>query len=101
MANEVNGEEVQGMVGHWLSTPTNGYLGSSYGNDAPSLLQKPNAAGLGDAFLAKLTKDVPLLSALPGGAVNLYLERVGNDSNRLVINVADSLIRVDSAGNVT
>lgn len=100
MANEVNGEEVLGMVGHWLGTPPNGYLGSSYGSDAQVLLQKPNAAGLGDAFVAKMQTDVPLVGALQGGAVDVYYQNVTNDTNRLVINVADSLISVDSAGNI-
>lgn len=100
MANEVNGGEVQGMVGHWLGTPVNGYLGSSYGSDPQSLLQKPNAAGLGDAFVAKMENDIPVIGALQGGAVDVYFENVSNDTNRLIISVANSLVSVDSAGNV-
>lgn len=89
------------MVGHWLSTPPNGYLGSGYGADPQSLLQKPMSAGLADAFVSKMEKDVPLIGALQGGAVNVYFEDRTNDSKYLHINVLDSLVSVDSAGLVT
>lgn len=99
--NVVNGEEVQGMVGHWLGTPVNGYLGSGYGSDPLTLLQKPMTAGLGDAFVQKMEVDVPVIGALQGGAVNVYFEDRDNRSKNLLITVADSLVRVDAEGNIS
>lgn len=93
--SKINGEELQGMVSHWLNTPPNGYLGSSYGSDPKSLLQQPNAAGLGDAFIDKMSTDIPLVGALPSGAVNVYFEDISNDRRRLLIEVSDGLVTVD------
>ncbi|WP_313453341.1 hypothetical protein [Stutzerimonas nitrititolerans] len=101
MANEINGEEVHGMVGHWLATPVNGYLGSGYGSDPQSLIQKPMSAGLGDAFIQKMERDVPVIGILPGGAVNVYFEDRDNRSKNLIVNVMDRLVRVDSTGTVS
>lgn len=95
MTNKINGAELQGMVEHWLSTPPSGYLGSSYGSDPQSLLQQPMASGLGDAFIDKMAEDIPLLAALPSGAVNAYFQDIGNDRRRLLIDVSDRLVTVD------
>ena len=67
----ITGNEIQGMVGHWLKTPVNGYLGSDYGQDVKALLQQPQADGAPDAFLQKLRSDVTVLQALPAGSINL------------------------------
>lgn len=72
MQNLVTLTEINGMVTHWLGTPLNGYLGSDYGQEIQSLLQSPMQTALGDAFIDKLVSDVPLLGAMPDGAVNLY-----------------------------
>lgn len=40
------------MLGHWLQTPQNSYLGSDYG--------KPNASDKAE-FFAKCKKDLPML----------------------------------------
>lgn len=98
--NILNGAEVQGMVTHWLSTPPNGYLGSDYGSDPQALLQTPMAAvGLGDAFLDKMRQDVPVIGALPAGAVNVHLEKMSNrnDGKRLLIEVLDSVVSVSQS----
>lgn len=99
MANEINGEDVSGMVKHWLGCPVNGYLGSSYGSDALALLQKPMASGLGDAFIRKMETDIPLVGSLRGGVIDIHFERVSNQRKRLLINVAGNLVTVDDAGN--
>lgn len=101
MANEVNGEEVQGMVGHWLGSPVNGYLGSGYGSDPLALIQKPMSAGLGDAFVQKMETDVPVIGALQGGAVNVYFENRNNSSKNLIVNVMDRLVRIDNTGKIS
>lgn len=60
------------MIDHWLQTPAGSYLGSNYGHDIASLLQRPNSEGAADDFLAKLRADVPVVAALPDGAMSLY-----------------------------
>lgn len=89
--------EVQDMVRHWLETPPNGYLGSSYGCDLKALLQNPMTAGLADSFIDKMISDVPVLANLPAGAINIYVEEVGNDTQKLIIDLNGSLIDVDAS----
>lgn len=96
----VNGFEVADMVRHWLRTPPNGYHGSSYGSDPHSLLQQPLSTGLADAFLAKLLEDIPILGALPAGAVNVLFQDNDKESKLLMIEVLDSLITIDETGAV-
>jgi hypothetical protein len=101
MENKVTGLEVQGMVRHWLSVPPNGYLGSGYGSDPHELLQKPVTAGLGDALLDKMRLDIPVIDGIEG-AVNLYLQDTEHgNTKRLLVEVFDSLVTVDSMRNVT
>lgn len=95
----INGTDLGRMVRHWLSTPPNGYLGSSYGCDPKSLLQLPNSSGLGDAFIDKMMEDIPLLRQLPRGTVNVYFEQAGLDSKRLLIEVGDITIPYDEIQN--
>ncbi|MBX9756533.1 MAG: hypothetical protein K2X80_17365 [Pseudomonadaceae bacterium] len=99
--NKINMLEVADMVRHWLATPVNGFLGSSYGNDAKSLLQQPHNAGLADGFLQKLIKDVPILYGMPSGTVNLYMETVSKDRVRLIIDLAGTQVSTDTLGNIT
>lgn len=49
------------MVSHWLHTPVNGYLGSSYGQDIKALLHRPQADGAPGALLQKLPQPVVAL----------------------------------------
>lgn len=95
MQNKLDGAALQDMIRHWLSTPPNGYLGSGYGSDPQALLQQPLASGIGDAFLDKMAEDLPLIAALPSGAVNAYFEDASNDTKRLLIQVADTMVTVD------
>lgn len=87
----VTGNDIQDMVGHWLKSPTNGYLGSDYGQDLPALLQRPQADGSADDFLEKLREDVPLINALPDGSTNIYGVKRSPDRLDLVIEVAGTL----------
>ena len=84
----LSGTQILSMVTHWLNTPVNGYLGSSYGADTKALLQKPNQPGLADAFIAKMRRDIPVLGLLSPGQINIYAVGVGSDALRMVINVA-------------
>ena len=91
----ITGVDVQKMVGHWLRTPVNGYLGSDYGQDGMSLKQiplgDPTAA---DAYLEKLKTDVQILDAFPAGTVNLYRTTQAPDKEQILIEVAGTAIAV-------
>lgn len=84
------------MIRHWLSTPPNGYLGSGYGSDVHSLLQQPISSLTADQVLDKLKKDVPLLGALPAGAVNMVAQQKPGSIDKvdLYITVFDEMIRI-------
>lgn len=77
------------MVRHWLETPVNGYLGSGYGSDAMSLLQRSQFfGGQADGFVRKLKRDVSVLEVLPSDAVSLYGTTEGVDRLRISLDVA-------------
>ena len=84
----ITGTEISEMVDHWLHTPVNGYLGSDYGQDAKSLLQRPHMEGAANGFLRKLREDVPVLDALPADAVALYGQPSGVDRLDIVLEVS-------------
>lgn len=90
----ISAKDIQAMVSHWLKTPVNGYLGSDYGQDVKSLLQKPLSDGSGDAFLQKMRADIPLLSVIPSNRINLYLVNRAPDKKELYIDVAGTPIQV-------
>ncbi len=96
--NTLDMREVADMVRHWLETPVYAYLGSNYGNDLKALLQQPQNSVVADSFLQKLIADVPVLGALPAGSLNLYMEAVGNDRQRLVIDLAGTAVASDITG---
>ncbi|WP_428383702.1 spike base protein, RCAP_Rcc01079 family [Nevskia ramosa] len=97
MASRIDSAEIQGMVGHWLGTPEFGYLGSAYGSNLPIALFAPLAAGRADAILSKLRGDVPVLSLLPPGSVNLFSEQVLPDRQRIFVTVGGELVVADAA----
>lgn len=82
------------MVTHWLETPVNGYLGSDYGQDAKAMLQNPQSLGLGDTFIQKLRKDVPILQTLNSDDLNLYAVTEYPDKLKILIEVAGKPIEV-------
>ena len=96
MANDkITGSDVQAMVRHWLGCPAGGYLGSDYGQDIPSILQTPLAAGLADGQVQKCRMDVPLVGALPSGAVNVYAlsdPSAPADRQRIVFEIHGALV---------
>ena len=94
MANTINGKDIQDMVSHWLHVPVNSYLGSGYGQDVKSLLQRPHADGAPEALLQKLRDDVPVIQVLPNSATNLYSVQTPPDKLDLVIEVAGQAITV-------
>lgn len=68
----ITAQDIQRMITHWLQTLPNGYLGSDYGSDAKSLLQKALHSGVADAFIEKMKKDLPILSVIPQENIGLY-----------------------------
>lgn len=77
------------MVRHWLETPVNGYLGSGYGADTKSLLQRAQTnEEQADTYLQKLRQDVVVLEVLPADAVSLFATLEGVDRLRLNLDVA-------------
>ena len=94
----ITGNDIQGMVRHWLNTPTGGYLGSDYGQDANSLLQRPLSDGAADAYLQKLRRDVPIIGLFPG-AVGLYRRNVDPDKVVLEVRVAGQGFEVVAGGS--
>ena len=94
MDTTINGNDIQAMVGHWLGTPAGAYLGSDYGQTANDMLQLPQSGGAPDAFLAKMSEDVPVLQALPSGSVNLYGVNTPPDRLDLIVEIAGMAIQV-------
>lgn len=90
----ITGADVQDMVRHHLGTQPNGYLGSDYGADVKATLQTPEATGIGDSFIAKMRQDVPVLTVMPSGAVNIYYEDVEPDRRNLIVDVAGQQISI-------
>ncbi len=94
MANIIDGKSIQDMVTHWLKTPVNGYLGSSYGQNIKSLLQNPLSDGAADALIQKLRRDVPALQIFPENSINIYSIRTPPDKLEYVIEVSGQAITV-------
>ncbi|WP_282348017.1 hypothetical protein [Pseudomonas sp. PS01301] len=92
--------EVADMVRHWLRTPAGAYLGQSYGQDIKSLLQQPQNMALGDAFVEKLLKDVPVLQSLPSGTVNVFIKNEGKQRQQLIIDLAGTEVATELLGNI-
>lgn len=90
----ITGNEIQGMVRHWLNTPVGAYLGSDYGQDIKSLLQLAQSDGAPEAFLQKMRADIPALQALPDGSLNLYGVQSAPDRLDLFVEVAGQAIQV-------
>lgn len=84
------------MVRHWLNTPAGSYLGSSYGSNLKDMLQRPILDSGMDEVVAKLKEDIPILSVLGAGAVNVlaYESTDRIDGIELVIEVAGRVIPV-------
>lgn len=92
MKPTITGNDIQDMVTHHLGTPPNGYLGSPYGTQIKEMLQNPEATGVANAFIAKLRQDVPVLTAMPNGAVNIYYQDTPPDRRELILDVAGNQV---------
>jgi hypothetical protein len=93
----IDSTQIHGFINHWLKCPNNGYLGSGYGQDIKALLQRPQADGSADDYLAKLREDVLVLQVLPAGSTNLYGMYTTPDKMSLFIEVAGTTFNVPEA----
>jgi hypothetical protein len=93
---DINANDLIEMIKHWLNTPMNGYLGSSYGSDVPALLAKPLEPSVADSFLNKMRQDIPILNSLPSDSLSIQAEQIGVDRLNIYIEVAGTLIGIDS-----
>ena len=92
---EITPQDLERMVRHWLNTPAGAYLGSPYGSNIKNTLQRPMLDTGMDQVIQKLMKDVPLLTMLGPGAVNIYEyqgERI--DTTQLFIELKGLAIEV-------
>jgi hypothetical protein len=96
----ISAERIQRMVTHWLSTPVNAYLGSTYGADIDSLLFSGLSSRAADDFLAKLRADIPLIAQLPPQLVNIYADQQPPDKLTIGIEVAGAFVSIDRGGRV-
>lgn len=96
--NTVSGEDIAQMIDHWLHTPAWSYLGSNYGHDIASLLQRPNSEGAADDFLTKLRADVPIVTALPEGALSLYAVPDGLDRLSIHLGIGNRTYNLSDMG---
>ena len=92
---KITGKDVSGMVQHWLETPTNGYLGSRYGQDTKSLLQLPQADQSADEYIAKLKSDVEVLQAIPANSINLYSVQSIPDRLDIILEVSGATFTIN------
>lgn len=72
MQQSINQYQLQKMIQHWLSCPVGTYVGSNYGSDAKALLQKPSSGPVANDYIQKLKSDIPILTSMPSGSINLY-----------------------------
>lgn len=96
---QITPSDITGMVRHWLDTPPDGYLGSSYGADVRSLLQRPQHDHVAlTEFLAKMRRDLPILGQLPSEAVSVWMGPNGHDRVVLHVQVIGTVL---TAGGVS
>ncbi len=89
MTAKITQTDVEKMVRHWLSTPVNSYLGSDYGFDKHALLFTPLTMNAADEVIAKLRRDVPVLSILPPDSINLYSVPLSPDKLHFILEIGD------------
>jgi len=96
----ITGKDIQAMVTHWLQTPAEGYLGSSYGQSAKNLLQNPQNSGNAESFIKKLKSDIPLLASLPDSSISLYGVNNSVDKLDIILQIANIEFDVSRLLNV-
>lgn len=91
---EITQQDIDEMIRHWLHTPVGTFLGSDYGFDKHSLLFRPLTMSGYDEMIAKLKRDVPILSLMPQGTINFYQMPVPPDTEVIFLQVGDSTFKI-------
>lgn len=89
-------KDVLEMANHWLGTPVNGYLGSRYGQNAKSMLQKPLLAVSADGFIRKLKKDVPIIGRAAPNTINVLQDMTQPDGLNLYLEINGNVIPINN-----
>lgn len=95
MENEITQQDIEEWVRHWLSTPINTYLGSDYGFDKQVLLHTPLSENNANEMIAKLRRDVPVLSIVPDGEINIFSIPVPPDKLQIIIQIGNITVGID------
>lgn len=90
----ITNDDVFNMANHWLHTPTNAYLGSSYGSNPKSLLQKPLLGVSADGFVRKLKADVPIIGKASSNAINVLTDTTAPDGLNLYLEVGSNILKI-------
>lgn len=85
----INYSFIAKQLNHWLSCPTNGYLGSDYGIDLKQYLQRPMSTFDADALIVKMKNDIPILNTLPENSINIFIENNELDGKSIIFQIAD------------
>ena len=88
----VTADFISGQINHWISTPQNSYLGSNYGIDLKQYLHKSINEFDGDAIIAKMRHDIPVLQSIGSNNLNIYFQKKSFDKICFYIDV-NGLIR--------
>lgn len=85
----MDAQTIVGMIEHWLNTPVNGYFGQSYGADINSMLLQDLSSANADELIAKLKRDIPILTQLGEGGLSIETESVGFDGLKIYLFVGN------------
>lgn len=91
----IDAEKITNMVGHWLSTPPNGYFGQGYGSDTKSLLLRELSANTADQLLAQLRQQIPILNQLNDDQLSIHEETSGFDTKLIYLSIGNISILLD------
>lgn len=90
--------DVLPMIEDWLYTPVNGFFGSSYGADLPSLLLRNQSDLAADVFIEKMKTDLPILRQLDSNQLALFAENEGFERKRIYLQIFDISIDLNQVG---
>ena len=85
------------MIEHWLSTPPNSYLGSSYGAPLNELVLNRLSAPIGNAFIAKMKTDLPVLNQLSANELSLWSTTQGHETRIIYLKLGEVNIDLNAA----
>lgn len=91
----INAENILLMIADWMETPVNSFFGSNYGCDLASLLLHEQTSDAADEFIAKMKRDLPVLSQLPPNMFSIYAVDEGFEQKILYLSVGDVSINLN------